>query len=141
MPRIRPAAVAWAVKVGEATISAWEASAAVSLREAEVQHLHGAIRPELDVGGFQIAVDDALLVRRLEGAGHLQRNRHRFVERDRAPGDAIGERRSFDQLEHERGASRLFLDAIDRGDVRMIERCEELRLAVETRQPLGIAAD
>ena len=86
-------------------------------------------------------MDDALLVRRLERARDLQRNRHRFVQRERAPGDAIGERRSFDQLEHERGASRLFLDAIDRGDMWMVERCQELRLAVETRQPLGIAAD
>ena len=38
----------------------------------------------LDVGGFQIAMDDPLLVRGFEGFGDLLRDRQRFVERDGA---------------------------------------------------------
>ena len=53
------------------------------LGQAEVQHLHGAVRPHLDVGGLQIAVNDALLVRRFERFGDLLRDRQRLVDRDR----------------------------------------------------------
>ena len=54
--------------------------------------------------------------------------------------DPIGERGSFDEFEDERGAARLLFDAVNRGDMRMIERGEELGFAVESRQPIGIAA-
>ena len=45
------------------------------LRQAEVQHLHRAVGAHLDVGGLEIAVDDPLLVRRLERLGDLLRDR------------------------------------------------------------------
>ena len=51
------------------------------LRQPEVEHLHHAVGPNLDVGGLQVAVDDALLVRRLEGLGDLSRNRQRLGQR------------------------------------------------------------
>ena len=38
---------------------------ASALAEAEVEHLHDAVGRDLDVGGLQVAVDDALLVRAL----------------------------------------------------------------------------
>ena len=44
------------------------------LGEAEVQDLHRAVRPERDVGRLQVAVDDPLLVRRLERFGNLFRD-------------------------------------------------------------------
>ena len=53
------------------------------LGEPEVEHLDRAVVGDLDVGRFEIAVDDALLVRRLEGFGDLQRDRDRFLDRDR----------------------------------------------------------
>ena len=55
------------------------------LREAEVQHLHRAVGGQLDVRGLQVAVDDAALVGVLEGVGQLQRDRQRFVKRQREP--------------------------------------------------------
>ena len=55
-----------------------------------------------DVGRFQIAVDDALLVRRFQSLGNLPRDRQRLVERDRALRDAVGQRRPLDQLQHQR---------------------------------------
>ena len=47
----------------------------------------------LDVGGLQVAMDDALLVRGFERLGDLPRDRQRFVERQRPARDALGERR------------------------------------------------
>ena len=56
----------------------------------------------LDVRGLEIAVDDAVLVRRFERLRDLPRDRQRFVERNRSVRDAIGKRRSLDQFQHER---------------------------------------
>ena len=57
--------------------------------ETEVQHLHHAVGAHLDVGGFQIAMNDPLLVRGFEGFGDLPGDGQRFIERDRAAGDAL----------------------------------------------------
>ena len=45
------------------------------LRQAEVEHLDRAVGADLDVGGLEIAMDDALLVRGLERVGDLPRDR------------------------------------------------------------------
>ena len=59
--------------------------------------------------GLQIAMDDALVVRGLERAGDLRRDRQRLGDRQRSVRDAVGERRSLDQFQHERGdATRVF---------------------------------
>jgi hypothetical protein len=52
-------------------------------RKAEIEDLHSLARRDLHVRRFQIAVDDALFVRRLERVGDLLRNRKRFFDRDR----------------------------------------------------------
>ena len=57
------------------------------LRQPEVEHLDGAVRPHLDVRRLQIAMDDPLLVRGLERLGNLPRDRQRLV-------DGIGPARS-----------------------------------------------
>jgi len=51
------------------------------LGQPEVQHLHRAVGSHLHVGRLQIAVDDALLVRRLERIGNLLRDREGLVDR------------------------------------------------------------
>ena len=47
-------------------------------------------------------MNDAVLVRGFERLGDLLRDRQRLVERNRPLRDAVGERRSLDQLHHER---------------------------------------
>ncbi len=42
--------------------------------QSEVEHLDRAVRPDLDVGRLQIPMDDAPLVRGLEGVGDLPRD-------------------------------------------------------------------
>ena len=85
----------------------------------------------LDVGGLEIAVDDALLVRGFERFGDLLGDRQRFVKRNRPLRDAIGERRSFDELHHERRRPIAPLPAVDMRDMRMIERGEPFRFTLE----------
>ena len=94
------------------------------LRQSEIQHLHCAIRPQLDVRGLQIAMDDALFVRRFQRFGNLPGDRQCLVERDRPLRDAVGERRAFDQLHHESADAVRPFEAIDLRDVGMIQRGE-----------------
>ena len=85
VPSIMPTPVIMAgdVMVGDAVGSDVAAGIRISqLREPEIQHLHGAVRPHLDVGRLQVAMDDALLVRGLERFGDLSRDWQRLVDRD-----------------------------------------------------------
>ena len=90
--------------VGDCVRSAAEPIAASRLGETEVEHLHHAVRRDLDVRRLQIAVDDAFLVRRLERLGDLPRDR--AAPRRAAIGPRCecraGQRLALDQLEHER---------------------------------------
>jgi hypothetical protein len=54
-------------------------------RESEVEHLHDAGGCDLDIGGLQITVDDALVVRGLERVGDLARDREGFRQRQPGP--------------------------------------------------------
>ena len=47
------------------------------LREAEVQHLHDAVRSDFDIRRFEIPVNDPFLVRGVERIGDLTRDRER----------------------------------------------------------------
>ena len=53
------------------------------LRQTEVEHLHRAVFANLDVRGFQVAMDDPLLVCGFERVGNLLGNGERFVDRQR----------------------------------------------------------
>jgi len=89
----------------------------------------------------QIAMDDALPVRRVERLGHLSGDGERLVQREPPFGDAVGQRRSLDQL-HDDGADAVGLgQAVDRRDVRMVERGQHLRFALESGQPLAIGRE
>ena len=95
---------------------------------------------QLDVGGLEIAMDDAAARARGQRVGDLARHRQRLVERQRALGDALGEGRPLDQLDDQAPAPARVLQAVDRPDVRMIEGGQHLRLAPEARQALGVGA-
>jgi hypothetical protein len=121
--------------VGEFIALAAPAAGAVGrLREAEVQHLHRAVRAHLDVGRLEIAMDDALIVRGFERIGDLSRDRADVGERHR-PRAMIAERSSPSTSSMTRALSSI---AVDGRDVRMIQRGEHLRLAREARDAIGV---
>ena len=111
------------------------------LREPEVQHLHSAITPHLDVRGLQIAVDDPLLVRGFERLGNLLRDRQCLVERDRAACDPLRQVVALDQL-HDEGVNvtRLF-ESVNDGDVGMVQRRQGPGFTLEAREPLGVVRE
>ena len=95
----------------------------------------------LDVRGLEIAVDDSLIVSRFERLGDLLRNREGFRERNRALCDPLGKRRSFDQLHDQRMDPVRVFESVDVCDVRMVERRQHLRFALETRESLRVGGE
>ncbi len=83
-------------------------------------------------------MDDAFVMGRLKRERDLTCDLSRLVERYRTARDAIGQRAAFEQLEDEKAARRRLLEPVDGADVRVIERRQQLRLALETRHALGI---
>ena len=49
--------------------------------------------------------------------------------------ESFGQRRAFDEFEDERDDVFAFFERVDGGDVRMIQGCEDLRLALEASNP------
>jgi hypothetical protein len=111
------------------------------LRQTEIEHLHGAIGPHLDVRGLQIAMNNALLVRRSQRFSNLLRDRNAFVERHRALGNAICKRRPFDELHDQSPGAVRFFKAVNCRDVGMIQRCENLGFTLEARRSLGVTCE
>jgi len=85
-------------------------------------------------------VDHIALVRSVEPIRDLQRDLNGLFPGQSSPHNAIGERRTVDQLENERDTIRVF-NAINRADVRMIQRSEELRLTSKPSETLGISGN
>src|SRR5688500_4337728 len=103
------------------------------LRQTEVEHLDGAIWPQLDVGWLEVAMDDPLVVRLLEGLGNLPRDHQRFINWQGALRHSVSERRPLDELENERHRPIRFLEAVNAADIRMIQRGKRSRLTLEPR--------
>src|SRR5262249_25617298 len=101
----------------------------------------GPARLEFDVGWLEITMNDAVLVCRREGLGDLACDRKRFAEWNRSLRKAIRKRRSLDELHHERvGVTALFQIVYGR-DVGMVERREDLCLALKAREAIGICCE
>ena len=79
-----------------------DAGAGHRLRQPEIQHLHRAVTPHLDIRGLEIAMDDPLFVRGFERLGDLLRDRQRLVDRNNSLSDAVREGRPLDQFHHQR---------------------------------------
>ena len=83
-------------------------------------------------------MNDALFMRRSERLCDLFSNGQSFVDRNRALRDLIRQCRAIYELQHERLDAIGLLKSMNRRDVRMVERCEDLRFPFEAGQPIGI---
>ena len=93
-------------------------------REAEIEHLDPAVGVGLDIGWLQVAVHDPAFVRRFDGMRDLSGDRQGVRDRQGPIGETVGQRRPFDELEHECPEWAGLLEPIDRGNVRVIQRGE-----------------
>jgi hypothetical protein len=83
-------------------------------------------------------MDDAAIVSRFERARELGADANGVIGCQRTLRQAIGERRAFDQFQHQQVHAVRLLDAVDGRDVRMIQRGEYPRLAFEAGQSLSV---
>ncbi len=93
---------------------------------------------DLDVGGLQVAVDDALLVCSLQPLRDLHEKRQRLVDRDRASSDPVRQGLALHHLHDQEAGVTLLLEAVECGDVVVIQRCENACLTLEAGESLWI---
>ena len=110
-------------------------------RNAEVEELEHPVVRDRDIGRLEVAVRDALLVRRFERVGDLTSVAKDLLEREAEPAcsagslQPLGKRLAVDELEHQSPNAVALFDPVDRRDVRMVERCDDARFTLETREP------
>ena len=97
-----------------------------------------ALGGERDVGRLQVTMDDAAIVRSLQGVGDLPRDRQRVTNGERTGCQPIGEGTSLHQLHDQELRTLLIFQTIERCDVWMGQTREDLRLAAKPRDAFGI---
>ena len=108
------------------------------LRKPEVEDFNLTFRSDLDVCGFQIAMNDAFVVCRLERIRDLACDWQSVAESERATSDDFRQRFAVDKFEDDAGDPAIRLEPIHSRNVRVIQRCKDFRFALKSRKPLGI---
>ena len=94
-----------------------------------------------DVGGLEIAMDDALAMRLVERVGDLDGDLQRLVERERPFLEARGQRLAL-EMRHDQVVRAIdAADVVDAADVGMVQRGDRPGLALEACPRIGIAGD
>src|SRR5262245_42111735 len=88
------------------------------LDDAEIEQL-GSIRRKQDVGGFQVAMNNAELVKRLQGGKKLKRDLRSLASRELALLEPPGERFAFDEFHNEDEFVGFFGDVIETAGIGM----------------------
>ena len=83
-------------------------------------------------------MDDARVVRRFDPLGDLPTDVERVANRKSAVPQPVGERLPWNELHDEKALAIVLLEAMQRRDPRVIERCEHPGLTLETSQSLRI---
>ena len=109
------------------------------LGESEVEHLHLSGRRQEDVGGFDVAMDDVLGVRRDQSVGDLDANIEHFVDIHRVTGDVLLEALAFEPLHDDEGMPVVVFDAVYRTDIGVVKQGCGPGFAAETLQGFGIS--
>ena len=129
VPRMVPCAVSGALCVASA-LSPPTGAIAAALRQPKVQQL-GALVRQHDVAGLQVAVHDLAPMRFVQGVGDFGGVAQDLVERERSPGEPLGQGLPVQILHHEVVGAILLADIEDRTDVRVAERGQGPRFALE----------
>jgi hypothetical protein len=108
------------------------------LRQPEVQHFDLVVRCDLDVRGLEIAVNNALFVRRFERFRQLTRDVHGGNRRHGPGRQHLAQRLARDQLHHQEMAPLSFLQAEECRDAGMIERRQHSSFALEAQNAIAI---
>ena len=109
------------------------------LRQPEVENLHLSAGGQKDVGGLDVAMDDALGVRRHQRVGHLHPDVEHLSIAIGVAGDVLLQALPLKLLHDDEGVAVVVFNAVDRADIRMVQQRGGPGLARKTFQRLGIA--
>ena len=80
-------------------------------------------------------------MRGLQRFGNLLPDTQRLVYRNCSALDPLGQRLSLDQFHHEKVLAVGLFQAVDRRNVRMVQRGEDARFPLQSRNTFGIARE
>ena len=106
--------------------------------EAEVEDLDAPVVEEEQVLGLDVAVHDALLVRRGEALRHARRVLGGLAHAERPLAQPRAHRLALEQLRHHEEPLALLPGVVDRDDVGVRERRDRLRLGLEAGERVGV---
>ena len=109
--------------------------------EAEVENFCGATFGDEDIGGLDVAVNDAGAVSGVERVGDFDADFEKAIEFERAAGDDVLESRTVEKLHGDEGAAVVFADVVDGADVGMIQRGSGASFALEAIERLRVASE
>ena len=127
-------------------VTAFESAIALAgyqsdLRQSEIQNLGVSALGDEDVGGLDVAVDDALRMRGVERVGDLDAQiEHRF-DLQRLARDAVPQRLPLQKLHRDEGLPSDLVNFVDRADVRVVQSGRSLGLALEAAERLRVVGD
>ena len=105
-----------------------------ALGDAEIGNVRLASAIDQDVGGLQIAVQDAALMRVVNRAAHFGQQAHAFTRRSQEPRYFAREAVPLDELHAEEVAALMLTDLVNGNDIRVIEARRRLDLVVKAVQ-------
>ena len=117
------------------------------LGQTEVQNLDVAVAGDEDVLGFDVAMDDALVVRSGQTAGDLTRVRQGGAPGQRAALHRVAQRPAFEQFADEKRRPRTgqavgdTTDVVNRDDVRVIQPADRPGFLFEAPDAIGIGRE
>ena len=127
---------------GELGFVAGESVVPPELGQTEIQNLHPAIVAHHDVAGFEIPMDDPVLVCDSQAVDQGDREVEERPEGQSArPGSSRPVVCALDQLDGEEVDSVCFFHRVDGDDVGMVEGGESLGLLLESVKPLGVGRE
>jgi hypothetical protein len=109
-------------------------------RQTKVENL-GAARGQHHVGGFQVAMNNAVSMRRVERVGDLGPDSKHLVDRQRAAQQAVRQRLTRKMFHHEEVDAVLRADVVERADVRVGEARDRAGFVAEAFLTIGIGGE
>jgi hypothetical protein len=107
-------------------------------RQAEVEDLYPAVSRDEEVARFDVAMNDAAIVRRSQTAGDLTRVIGRLAGRQRTAGHPVVQGVAIEHLGDQVRGAALDADVVDRQDVRVIESAGGSRFLLESAPTIRI---
>ena len=119
-------------------IAAGGAGGAGNFCQAEVENLGVAAVGHENIGGLDVAVNDAFGVRGVEGVGHFDRKREQALQFHWLAVDEVLQRLAGEAFHHDEEMAVMLADFVDGADVGMVQRRCGAGFAAETLEGLRV---